>query len=89
MLTEADYVPILRWKQAEWLALRRLDQDTREHIMPLLEIPPSRFPPMKSKLEVDIRERLIDIVDQIGRSWGQQPFFLDLALLDLLGSGVA
>ena len=85
MLTDKEYVPVLRWKQAEWLALRFLGEDVRGRITPLLEIPPSCFAPREKETTVDIHSRLDAAVRQIARSWGDRPFFLELSLLKGMG----
>lgn len=38
MLGRVHYVPILKWKQAEWLALSDLDPQIKDMITPLIEI---------------------------------------------------
>ncbi len=43
MFGPKHYVPILRWKQAERLALRYLRKEDRERITPLIEITPKIF----------------------------------------------
>ena len=43
MFGAKHYVPILRWKQAERLALRYLDEKDRCRITPLIEITPKSF----------------------------------------------
>ena len=39
------YVPILRWKRAEWVALRHLKPEDRARITPLVEITPRSVTP--------------------------------------------
>ena len=34
------YVPILKWRQGEYLALEKLAQDIKDYVMPLIEVPP-------------------------------------------------
>jgi hypothetical protein len=41
------YVPILRWKQAEKLALHRLRTDDKARMTPVIEITPKSFSPKK------------------------------------------
>src|SRR5712692_3283852 len=43
MFDHKHYVPILRWKRAEWVALRDLAGDVRSHITPLVELTPRSF----------------------------------------------
>ena len=37
------YVPSLRWRQAEYQALLRLDESIKDRIVPLITIPPIEF----------------------------------------------
>ena len=37
------YVPVLRWKRAEWIALRGLKPEHRKHMTPLIELTPKKF----------------------------------------------
>ncbi len=43
------YVPVLRWKQSEWLALRELKDVQRKEITPLIEIVPVKFVDKETK----------------------------------------
>jgi len=47
MINEMKYVPILRWKQAERLALRALNEEDRTRVTPLIELIPTIFKPRK------------------------------------------
>ncbi|MEW6355364.1 MAG: beta family protein [Planctomycetota bacterium] len=71
MFDHRHYVPVLRWKQAEWLALRDLANAERARIPPLLEFVPQSFGSPCEKM-----------ADQILRSWGHGPFFAEYGLLD-------
>jgi hypothetical protein len=80
------YVPILRWKQAEKLALRHLHNEDRDRITPLIEITPKSFdPPKAGKNEgkrPDPRLVLEDHVKELLEDWQYAPFFLDFCLID-------
>ena len=34
------YIPILKWRQGEYLALDRLEDRVKDKVLPLIEIPP-------------------------------------------------
>jgi hypothetical protein len=59
------YVPVLRWKGGERVALMRLTNEVRARITPLLE------------LVVTKKNSPLKISDDIRRHWGPSPFFLD------------
>ncbi len=66
MSREMQYVPILRWRPAEIVALRQLYEQDRKRITPLIEVLPIEGGGFGK------------ITKDIGRNWGFRPFFLDL-----------
>lgn len=62
-----QYVPLLRWKRGEQAALRLLGAE-RSHVVPLIE-------PFTPSWDVDSCQ---SFAEEILRSWGQLPFFLDV-----------
>src|SRR5437879_3751787 len=77
------YVPVLKSKKGEYLALRSLRFSCQRRITPLIEI----SPPVKSP-EENADKSLISVelgrhVTEIGRSWrySDAPFFLDTRLV--------
>ena len=68
------YVPVLRWKQAEWLALRELSDKHRNLITPLIEPTPQHF--RKEKV-AELDKEINRTVDNIQKSWGLNSFFFD------------
>lgn len=98
MLSARHYVPILRWKQAEKLALHRLRADDRVNMTPLIEITPASFLP-KKRANKDEEEPVVNQLfatdatpdpgsvlrrhaKEVLRFWGNSPFFLELGHLD-------
>jgi hypothetical protein len=76
MFGARHYVPALRWKQAERLALRHLDEVDRDAMTPLIELPLGYF----DDCSVDGVERAItEIAVELARTWGHRPVFVDLA----------
>ena len=86
MMSSMRYVPILRWKQAEKLALRHLLNEDRGRITPLIEITPKSFDaPKAGKKEgkkPDPRQVLEDHAKELLENWQYAPFFLDFCLMD-------
>lgn len=86
MFGPRHYVPILRWKRAERVALRMLKGEHRALLTPLLELTPRSFAPRKTKkneLKIpDPNQVLADAADDMCASWGQAPFFVDLCHLN-------
>lgn len=82
MFDHKHYVPILRWKRAEWASLRSLATDVRDHVTPLVEPTPRSFearnnntPPVPSAV---LAKNAMDLQQH----WGSAPFFLDMWHLD-------
>ena len=81
MFNHCHYVPVLRWKRGEWLALKGLDATSRAQITPILEIPPKHWglneTPAGPIDEIKIRTT----ADQIAENWGADRAFVDLCLI--------
>lgn len=74
MFNHTHYVPVLRWKQAEWLALRDLDLTVKNRITPLIEFVPGKLNTSNQEiLEKNISKTCKDFV----ACWGQAPAFID------------
>jgi Beta protein len=77
-----QYVPILRWKRAEWVALRNLGAKERVYITPLVEPTPRSFEARNNKLSPSPEDILSKNARDLEESWGKTPFFADLWHLD-------
>lgn len=84
MFDYCHYVPVLRWRQAESLALSEVDQSLKSKLTPLIEMWPKDFDPRnrtinKSKVKVPVKvdDVLLKKVDELKNLWGTSPFFLD------------
>ena len=71
------YVPVLRWKEAERLALRKLGPKVRQQITPLIEITPRAAGTSTAPLN----QRLAAAADDMVKDWGDTPLFVDLGLV--------
>lgn len=81
MFDYKHYVPILRWKRAEWVALGNLADADRSHVTPLLELTPYSFRAKKNKPAPDPKDVLTRNAADMLKHWGQAPFFVDLCHL--------
>lgn len=82
MFDHAHYVPILRWKQAERLALRNLRPKDRGRMTPLVEITPRSVAPRKKRPTTE--QMLQKNVEDMQKSWGSASLFVDLSNLEQL-----
>src|SRR5260370_15677886 len=80
------YVPMLRWKMAEKLVLRALQQQDRAEITPLIEFTPKMFDAPRQGKKKGVKpnpsEVLLRQAKHLLADWGYSPFFLDLHHLD-------
>lgn len=97
MLNSKYYVPILKWKRAEQGALEALADEYRDRISPLIEIvmpkPKSLFKDKNKKIRKTREElfqelidafrtkRISEIPEEIIKSWGTKPAYIDFSLL--------
>jgi hypothetical protein len=62
------YMPILKWKQGEQLALRNLNDDQWERIVPLIELQPIDAAPDSNSLKAALPAYITKTSDQIQKS---------------------
>jgi len=89
MRTIKQYVPILRWRPAEMLAVERLYHQDREAITPFIEFimpPPKTDRNDRNKILEDSRSKFMRQLSDIGKRLlkhcGKNSVFLDVHLLD-------
>jgi hypothetical protein len=85
MFGSNHYVPILRLKQAERIALRDLEPSDRERITPLIELTPASFKDRKQgelRLKADEANVLDREAKRLLEACQYSPFFLDLRRVD-------
>src|SRR5713101_3059936 len=98
MFDANHYVPILRWKGAERVALRELRAEDRVRITPLIEIPRKIFDARKSSADngadpdqvlfrgvgdtPDPEQVLFKAAKSVLEAWRYASFFLDLCHID-------
>ncbi len=78
------YVPILRWKRAEQIALSQLFESDSICLTPLIELVPENFISKDTKgksMFLDIHKAINKLVGQLFQYWGERPFFVDQWLL--------
>lgn len=96
MYNSKHYIPILKWKRAEYRALKDLQEKDKEKITPFIELVLPTVSPYKDKkkkikksqeemlreMVIDFKEkRTIEIPKEILESWGKRPLFVDFTLL--------
>lgn len=83
MFDSKHYIPILKWKRAEQVALKTLKQEHKEYITPLIQFVMPRNKPDDEL--ADIVARFENLAPQIPEKligvWGRSPIFVDISLL--------
>lgn len=82
MFDHKHYVPILRWKQAERIALKKLSSEDKAGVTPLVEIPPGALEVSNASGTVGVDQGLSKVAEEVLGSWGEGKLFLDLGLVD-------
>lgn len=83
MFNEKHYVPILKWKKGERIALRHLSTDLKSRLTPLIEIAPIDWDYNEECPSKTLSKHLENIGEQLLESWGAEPpVFIDLSLLE-------
>lgn len=69
-LDSGIYVPALRWRQAEYQALLRLDESVKDRIVPFITIPPIEFDFEAGTLSKSVHEHVRPFVARYKNKWG-------------------
>ncbi|CAN5303655.1 beta family protein [soil metagenome] len=84
------YVPILKSKQGEFIALRELKAETKKYVTPLIEIIPIQFDYAKSIPKKSLKNHVTDVLNNLKKIWSEQlPIYLDTSLLNEGKEGVS
>ncbi len=82
MFDHKHYVPILRWKQAERVALKKLGSEDKAGMTPLVEVPPEALEVGSALGAASVGLGLCKVADEVLGSWGDGKLFLDLGLVE-------
>ena len=63
------YVPILKWRQGEYLALGQLHPNVKDKVIPLIEIPPIEWDFEQKKEAKTIDEHLKPFANRLVKKW--------------------
>lgn len=76
------YVPILKWKQGEYLGLSRLNESIKGYVVPLIEIPVIGFDFEKEKVAKTVEEHLDPFAKRYKTHWNNRRAFIDVSLIE-------
>ena len=78
MFTHLHYIPILKSKNAEFVALRQLSPRTKKLLTPMINVLPVPWDHQKEKGKETLDAHLEDIGIKIAKNWGiDRPIFVD------------
>lgn len=81
MPNHLHYIPILKWKRAERIALRNLDISQKRRLIPLIQPVPSQFTKSGTLNPETVMSTVKNIISDISKDWGTSPLFFDDILL--------
>jgi len=81
MFGSSHYVPIILLKQGEKNALARLADDVKGKITPIFAIPPIDWDFENDQPKMGANDHVAKIPDQLLKSWGTTPAFIDTLFL--------
>ena len=76
-----SYVPCLRWKRGEYLALERLTSLAHNNIMPLIEIAEVGFDFETRQESKSIDQHLSPVAKRVKGKWGTDECFVDIPFI--------
>jgi hypothetical protein len=83
MFDHKHYVPAIKWRQGEYLALQELSAAQKQWITPLVDVAPIPWDFENETPAKSIDEHLARMPEQMVTSWGTDlPVFVDLSLVE-------
>lgn len=77
MILSNNYVPFLKWRQSEYQALFKLEEEIKDFITPYIILPPIEYDFAERRLKKTIEEHIEPMAKRLYKKWGSR-----LALLD-------
>ena len=83
MFSDRHYVPAIKWKQGEYMALEELKPHHKPHLTPLVDIPAIPWDFKEERPAKSIDSHLDKIAEQMVKAWGaERSIFVDLGLVE-------
>ena len=79
---EILYVPCLRWKMGEYLAIRRLNPRTHNYLLPIIEIPEIGYDFENQSNSKSIDDHLSKFAKRVKQNWGKANCLIDCHLIE-------
>ncbi|MEF2074434.1 beta family protein [Consotaella aegiceratis] len=76
ILTRDMYVPALRWRKAEYLALARLSGNAKDRLVPYITIPEREFDFDTRQVKKTLHDHVHPFVTRYEKKWGGRPAWI-------------
>lgn len=73
----STYVPVLKWREAEYQALLRVPESGKRRIVPVIVAPPVEYDPESGRVNKNAQEVVRDFVKRIPAKWGARLAWID------------
>jgi hypothetical protein len=80
-INHLKYMPVLKWRQGEYQALLRLNDEEKDVIVPMIEITPPDFDFETGKPKKTLDEHFEEFAPRFEKKWGSRLALLDAGLL--------
>lgn len=81
MFDHRRYVPVMKWRQGEYQALMKLDDNIKQYIIPLLEIPAEEWDFENECPKKTVDEHIAKFGKRLKAKWGSRLCFVDSCYL--------
>lgn len=75
-------MPVLKFKQAEYMALWELKESDKDAIVPFFELPPITYDFAESQVPKTLEEQVIKNAGYLDKRWAERPAFIDGTLIE-------
>jgi hypothetical protein len=72
------FVPVLKWKMAEYQSLFRLADSVKDMLVPLIVVPPRGYDFEKKQVAKTVQEHIEGIPQKLTVKWGSRPALIDI-----------
>jgi hypothetical protein len=76
------YIPCLRWKQGEYIAVSKFNDETKKYFIPLIELPENGWDFENKTIAKTLDELVKPFAKRVLNNWGKGLCFIDLPYID-------
>lgn len=77
MIPSSSYVPFLKWKQSEYQALYKLDEQVKDAIIPFIIIPPIEYDFAEKQMKKTFQDHMKPMPERLEKKWGKRLAIID------------